>query len=1023
MINLHHPSPSLTHLEALSVARDHYGIEGTITTLASERDQNFKIEAHDGSTWILKVINAGEPRNQSDFQTALLDHLAMNSPEISLPRLRRSLAGDALVRISIQPGEHHFARLVSWQSGEPLALMGRTQDTLSNLGRILGQLDRAMQGFMHPGALRVFDWDLRMAGLSRHRLKYIDNTDDKVLLARFIDRFDAVVAPCLPSLRASVIHNDANDWNVLVDPATPGRVAGLIDFGDALHSVLIAEVAVACAYSILDMPDPIGAAASLVAGFHAEYPLLETELDLLFDLIAMRLVTSVTLSAQRKEKTADNPYLAVSEAPAWALLRRLDATNRGFATAIFRQRCGFDAAPGAHSVAQWIKAQQKTFRSILARHPATMSKALVPYDDPENPMTAYSAAQEPGKATQWWDDYCAEHGIELGIGPWGEERSVYRGAMFESRFVAGRRRTRHLGLDLFMPAGTKLYTPVAATVSEVMIEEEPLGYGCLVKLLHRPDGCPPFATLWGHLGHEALQRLRPGDVLEAGDLVAEMGGLAENGGWAPHLHLQLSIDTTLSATEILGVGEPEYLPVWAELFPDPADFVGLPVETFQRTGRSNDRIIDARKEVLLPNLSISYADPVKFVRGEGAWLIDDRGRAYLDCFNNVCHLGHAHPDIVETLARQAALLNTNTRYLHDNIVSYAERLTATLPGDLTIASFVCTGSEANSLMMRMMRAHTRREEAIVLDWAYHGTTQELIDLSPYKYKRCGGFGRKSHVYEATIPDSYRAPAEWRLEEIAQRYAESVADQITRMSNVGKKPGLFLAESIPSVAGQIFLPDGYLKEVYAMVRAAGGICAADEVQVGFGRIGSHWWAFEQQGVVPDIVTMGKPIGNGHPMAAVVTTREIATSFNNGMEYFNTFGGNPVSCAVGLSVIDVIERDNLMQNATDTGAYLLRCFQRMQSRYDVIGDVRGQGLFLGIELVTDRQSKNPATELARKINNGARQRGVLIGTEGPHDNVLKLRPPMIFQRAQADHLINVLEDTFAAVLDQEYTIPLP
>ena len=292
--------------------------------------------------------------------------------------------------------------------------------------------------------------------------------------------------------------------------------------------------------------------------------------------------------------------------------------------------------------------------------------------------------------------------------------------------------------------------------------------------------------------------------------------------------------------------------------------------------------------------------------------------------------------------------------------------------------------------------------------------QELIELSPYKYKRRGGKGRKPHVYEAAIPDPYRAPSDWPQAEIASRYAESVAEQIEQMRRAGKAPGLFLAESIPSVAGQVFLPDGYLKEVYAMVRAAGGICAADEVQVGFGRVGSHWWAFETQGVVPDIVTMGKPIGNGHPMAAVVTTREIAASFNNGMEYFNTFGGNPVSCAVGLAVLDVIERDNLRQNALETGNYLLQRFEEMKARHAVIGDVRGQGLFLGVELVTDRKTREPATEIARAINNGARERGILMGTEGPHDNILKLRPPMIFSRANADYLIDVLEDTFTAVL---------
>ncbi|MDR3099605.1 MAG: aminotransferase class III-fold pyridoxal phosphate-dependent enzyme, partial [Paraburkholderia sp.] len=662
----------------------------------------------------------------------------------------------------------------------------------------------------------------------------------------------------------------------------------------------------------------------------------------------------------------------------------------------------------------WIAANAKNFAPIVRPHPATMSKAIVPYGDASHIMTVDSGAQRPREATAWWSDFCARHHIQLGVGPWGEKRTVYTNAAFESKFINGQHRVHHLGVDLFMPAGTALHTPLDATVRSVQVEAEPLGYGGLVTLLHEPEGCPPFVTLWGHMGHEALERLKPGQKLAAGELVGHMGDMHENGGWTPHLHFQMATDIGLCATEIIGVGEAAWLDVWADVFPDAATLAGIPAEAFKQTGRTRSEIIARRKEILLPNLSISYSEPIKFVRGEGVWLIDNRGRAYLDCFNNVCHLGHTHPDVVAALARQAAILNTNTRYLHDNIVAYAERLTATLPPGLAVASFACSGSEANSLMLRMARNHTGSHDALVLDWAYHGNTQEIIDLSPYKYKRKGGKGKPDHVFQADIPDSYRAPADWPLEEHGKRFAQSVAAQIDAMKQQGRKPAFFLAESIPSVAGQVFFPEGYLKEVYAMVRAAGGLCVADEVQVGFGRVGSHWWAFEMQGVVPDIVTMGKPIGNGHPMAALVTTREVADSFNNGMEYFNTFAGNPVSCAVGLAVLDAIERDGLKQNALDVGNYLLDGFRAMQKRYDVIGDVRGQGLFLGVELVLDRKTKVPATALAKRICDGARERGVLMGTEGPFDNVLKMRPPMIFSRANADHLLCVLEDSIGAAL---------
>ncbi|ANH06809.1 aminotransferase class III-fold pyridoxal phosphate-dependent enzyme [Shinella sp. HZN7] len=1004
-------TPDFSIDAAAALLAEHYGLSGTLSPLASERDQNFKVETAEG-TFILKIVNAAEPEVESDFQTALLAHLCAHAGDLPVSHIRPALSGASLASTIGPHGARHRIRLVSWVEGRPLAETERSDAALHGLGRMLGRFDAALKGFMHPGALRDLDWDIRHAGRSAGRLQHVAAAEDRALLERFLTRF-AAIAPRLAMLRAAVIHNDANDWNVLVDNGDADRISGLIDFGDALHAPIIAEVAIAAAYAGLDHADPIGAAAAIASGFHAEYPLQEEEVDLLYDLIAIRLVTSVTISASRRSHTQDNPYLAISERPAWTLLRKLDRMNPRFATAILRKACGFEAAPGARTVAGWIARNRKALAPLLERPAATYPAALVPYGDPAHPMTVTSAAEQPDAAQAIWEAHCRENGIELGIGPFGEERTVYAGEMFVSRFIEKTRRTRHLGLDLFMAAGTKVFTPLPATVVSVEIEKDPLGYGCLIALRHEPEGCPPFVSLWGHLAHEATDRLQAGERLEAGALVGEMGLPTENGGWAPHLHLQLSTDTNLSATEILGVGEARYLDVWAELFPDASTFAGIAGEFYERHGRSHEEIVRLRRELLLPNLSISYDKPIKFVRGEGVFLIDDSGRAYLDCFNNVCHIGHAHPVVVEAMAKQAETLNTNTRYLHDNIVAYAERLTATLPKELTVAGFVNSGSEANSLALRLMRAHTGRENAITLDWSYHGTTQELIDISPYKFRRKGGKGPKPHVHVAAIPDSYRAPDDWPVEEHGKRFAESVAELIAGMQARGEGPGFFIAESIPSVAGQVFLPEGYLKEVYRLVRAAGGVCIADEVQVGFGRVGSHWWAFETQGVVPDIVTMGKPIGDGHPMAAVVTTRAVTDSFNNGMEYFNTFGGNPVSCAVGLAVLDVIEGQDLRGNALAIGNHLMDAFRAMQARYDVIGDVRGLGLFLGIELVTDRRTKAPATEFARAVSNGARRRGVLMGTEGPHDNVLKMRPPMIFSKRDADHLIAVLEETFADV----------
>jgi 4-aminobutyrate aminotransferase-like enzyme len=317
------------------------------------------------------------------------------------------------------------------------------------------------------------------------------------------------------------------------------------------------------------------------------------------------------------------------------------------------------------------------------------------------------------------------------------------------------------------------------------------------------------------------------------------------------------------------------------------------------------------------------------------------------------------------------------------------------------------------LALRMARTFTGRNDMLVLDWAYHGHTQALIDISPYKYKRKGGRGRPSFTHELPIPEVYRAPVVGTPEEIGHFYAEEAGRLISGLPS-GHAPAAFIAETIPSVAGQVFLPPGYLKSVYASVRAAGSVVIADEVQVGLGRVGDSMWAFEEHGVVPDIVTMGKPIGNGHPLAVVAVRREIAEAFANGMEYFNTFGGNPVSCAAGLAVLETLEQENLLANASEQGAYLLDGIKRLQEKYPAIGDVRGRGLFLGIEIVRDRATKEHAGDPASRISNRAKELGVLMGTDGPHDNVIKLRPPMIFKREHADLLIQILDRSMADVL---------
>jgi 4-aminobutyrate aminotransferase-like enzyme len=413
-------------------------------------------------------------------------------------------------------------------------------------------------------------------------------------------------------------------------------------------------------------------------------------------------------------------------------------------------------------------------------------------------------------------------------------------------------------------------------------------------------------------------------------------------------------------------------------------------------------LMTRRRRRLGANLSLSYRAPLHIVRGWKQYLYDADGGEFLDAYNNVAHVGHSHPRVVEAVARQMAVLNTNTRYLHEHVVRYAERLTSALPEPLSVCYFVNSGSEANELALRLARAFTGQRDVIVMEGAYHGNTQRMIDVSAYKFDGPGGEGRPPGVHVVPIPDAYRARLRGGV-----AGASHVADAVAAIESAGRAPSAFLVESLPSVAGQIVLPPGYLKDAFAAVRAAGGVCIVDEVQVGLGRVGSTFWGFELQSVVPDIVVMGKPLGNGHPIGAVVTTPEIAAAFANGMEYFNTFGGNPVSMAAGLTVLEVLEEEGLQANAARVGSYLLDRLRELQTRHEIIGDVRGAGFFIGVELVRDRETLEPATGETSAVVNALRDRGVLTGTEGPHHNVMKIRPPMCFDRGNADVLVELLD----------------
>ena len=397
-----------------------------------------------------------------------------------------------------------------------------------------------------------------------------------------------------------------------------------------------------------------------------------------------------------------------------------------------------------------------------------------------------------------------------------------------------------------------------------------------------------------------------------------------------------------------------------------------------------------------------YDNPLHLVRGEGVWLFDADGNKYLDMYNNVPHVGHCHPHVVDAIARQASTLNTHTRYLHENVLDLAERLTGKFADDLDTAMFCCTGSEANELALRIARRCTGGTGIIVTDFAYHGNTQAIYEISTDSIP---AEDVPDYVVTVPAPDTYRG--EYRSADAGVRYAEHARAAIATLEGRGIKPAAFVIDTIISSSGVVSPPPGYLRQVANIVREAGALFIADEVQPGFGRVGSHFWGYEVDGVVPDIVTLGKPMGNGHPLSAVVTSKELVDTFSGYGRYFNTFGGNPVSCAAGLAVLDVIDSENLQQNAFEVGQHLVDGLWKLADDHECVGDVRGSGLFLAVELVTDRDARTPATELTTRVVNDLRNRGVLTGAIGPDANILKLRCPMVLTKDDADYFLGVLQ----------------
>ena len=448
----------------------------------------------------------------------------------------------------------------------------------------------------------------------------------------------------------------------------------------------------------------------------------------------------------------------------------------------------------------------------------------------------------------------------------------------------------------------------------------------------------------------------------------------------------------------------ELLWKWIEINPVEAEnkfkeAVGMKVEKT----KSIKQMVKGRKTYVGSNLTLSYDKPIIMKKAAFQYMYDSFGKTYLDAYNNIPHVGHSHPLVIEASLKQSSVLNTNTRYLYESLEEYSEKLTSLFPKKLCKVFFVNSGSEASDLAIRMARYHSKNEAVVVIENGYHGHTQTGINISDYKFNSKKGTGQKDYILKLKIPDTFKGKYKVDDEDPGLKYAK---DAIKQLNNYKGSVAAFISEPILSCAGQVPLANNYLKNLYPKIKEKGGVCISDEVQTGFGRLGKNFWGYESQEIVPDIIVLGKPMGNGHPIGAVITTSEIAKSFSKGVEFFSSFGGNPVSCKIGLSVLNVIKMENLQKNSEEVGKYYMSLLLDLKEKYSFISDVRGSGLFLGIEF-SNPDNLDPDSYKAQLLKNELKNNGILVGTDGPYNNIIKSKPPLCFSKDNAKEVVEKMD----------------
>ncbi|MGY2293403.1 aminotransferase [Pseudomonas sp. SDO528_S397] len=951
------PCPQVGPVPAARLLAQHYGLEGVLQSLGSQQDLNYRVDSAQGR-FVLKICRGDYAAVELEAQHAGLKHLQAHA-HLRVPAVIAARDGRELLTETVDGHTVHL-RLLDYIDGQPLThLPHLSREVIAGFGRLCAQMNLALADFTHPGLERTLQWDPRHAAeLIAHLVANLEHLPHRVLIEQAAAQAWQCVAPLAAALPWQAVHMDITDDNVVWqrDEHRHWQVQGVIDFGDLVHTWRIADLSVTCAALLHHAKGDPFAILPAIQAYHAVNPLQREELQVLWPLIVARAVVLVLSSEQQRRLDPHNAYLLKNAEHEWDIFHVATSVPFELMEAAILNELPPLASDGFAPL----------LPGLVGREFALIDLGVL------SPHLQAGNWEQAGIDQRLLQEAAAVHGLAASrYGQYRLSRTRPDSAEEPDTFA--------LHVELRVPQGTAVQAPFAGT-----LQAGPQGVWVL------------------HSAHLNLRLWGVDATLPAGASVLKGQVLGATDG-----ALTVQLCRADLAPPLFCV--PSRVRAWQALCPSPAALLGLACDA--EPEQDAHTLLARRDASFARTQKHYYVDPPRIERGWRNHLIDMQGRAYLDMLNNVAVLGHGHPRMAQVAARQWSLLNTNSRFHYAAVAEFSERLLKLAPSGMDRVFLVNSGTEANDLAIRLAWAYSGGRDMLSVLEAYHGwsVAADAVSTSIADNPKALS-SRPDWVHPVTAPNTYRG--EFRGPHSTPDYVRSVEHNLAKIAEQKRQLAGFICEPVYGNAGGISLPPGYLQTVYGLVRAQGGVCIADEVQVGYGRMGHFFWGFEEQGVVPDIITMAKGMGNGQPLGAVITRREIAEALEAEGYFFSSSGGSPVSCQIGLAVLEVMEQEKLWENAQVVGGHFKARLEALIERHPLVGAVHGSGFYLGLELVRDRQTLEPATAETALLCDRLRELGIFMQPTGDYLNILKIKPPMVTSRQSVDFFVDML----SKVLDE-------